>query len=271
MKKALFTILALSFLSTNCFADAQRFKYGRDWGYQPMIVNGETIFHTKNASGGDLNGVIQKRYAAMKPVLDRFGDKPIKVLDVGANNGYFSFNIAADYPNSHCVMIDCSQRLGDLCMANTNLNNITCMNTYLRCGHITELRKRERFDVILALFVLYHSDNWAHWLAEMKQMCKYLIVEIPSLDDRINQRPSTKALIRHILQNEKHEVLGRIQRQDTLDYLVLIPGNSSAPSDQLGIKPSTFTYLNGIFPNPEYISGRTGGKDDRSIVGVNIR
>ena len=39
------------------------------------------------------------RYGMIKPVLDRL-DGPFSVLDVGAAQGYFSFRIAQEYPQS---------------------------------------------------------------------------------------------------------------------------------------------------------------------------
>nr|MBP9842208.1 methyltransferase domain-containing protein [Simkaniaceae bacterium] len=186
-----------------------RFQYGRDACYQPLIVNGKIILDSDNSSGG--NWIIFDRYQAIKTFLDRF-DRPLKVLDIGANSGFFSLKIAEDYPGSHCVMIDGSSRLADICMANTERNNILYLQKYFNIHDLRELVQRERFDVILCLHVLHHVDHWNLWLPELKKMGCYLVAEIPPLNDGINTFSHTRALTSHILTYEKYEELGRFPR-----------------------------------------------------------
>ncbi len=243
--RTLFFLLLSSLLCAE--NPAERFLYDKDWSYQPIIVNGEIVYHSNNASGGDW--IIFKRYAAIKNVLDGL-QGPLKILDIGANSGFFSLKIAEEYPHNNCIMIDGTSRLTDICIANTKRNNITYLKKYLSIHDLQYLAQKERFDVVLCLLVLHHVDNWSLWLTELKKMSRYIIIEMPPVDDVVNTAPNTRALTNYILANEDYEELGRFPRGPggPKDHLILIKGNSDESLNNTDIDPSTYFFLNGQFP-----------------------
>ena len=100
LMRSLFLLLTLSSI---LFADpaVERLKYGKDWSYQPIFFNGKEVLKSTNGSGGDQ--IIFDRYKAIKSILDKY-EHPIKVLDIGANNGFFSLQILEDY-EAVCVIV----------------------------------------------------------------------------------------------------------------------------------------------------------------------
>ena len=145
-----FLIFSLCFalLSADESSLLERISYDTDWLYQDILVNGKTIHKGQAQSCPD-------RFEALKPILDLY-DRPIKVLDLGANNGYFSLRIAGEY-SSTCVLVDTTDRLRDICSANTDLDNIIYLKERLDVQSLKDLNRREHFDVIIAFHVLHHK------------------------------------------------------------------------------------------------------------------
>jgi 2-polyprenyl-3-methyl-5-hydroxy-6-metoxy-1,4-benzoquinol methylase len=123
--------------------------------YQDIFINGQVI---KKGSRE-----CTKRYQAIKQALSKY-NRPITVLDIGASQGYFSFNIARDF-DATCVMIEVNYRdsdnitdqLLDLCKLNTDLDNIIFLEKRITADDLTMLGKCEHFDVVLCLNVVHHT------------------------------------------------------------------------------------------------------------------
>ncbi|MEI6532077.1 MAG: class I SAM-dependent methyltransferase [Chlamydiota bacterium] len=86
---------------------------------------------------------------------------PLKVLDIGANMGYFSFRLAERFPG-HFVMIESSnsttKRLLQLCLMNAN-PQISFLATRVNLAELEKILIAEQFDIILALSVIHHFDE----------------------------------------------------------------------------------------------------------------
>jgi len=65
--------------------------------YQDVIVNQDLLI-----SGTQ---ICEARYQMIRPILDTF-QKPFKVLEIGAAQGFFSFSLLRDYPLTSSVMIE---------------------------------------------------------------------------------------------------------------------------------------------------------------------
>ncbi|NGX53782.1 MAG: tRNA (mo5U34)-methyltransferase [Chlamydiae bacterium] len=230
----------------------KRLKYGRDWAYQSIIVNGDEIFKSINASGG--SWIIYDRYEAIKSVLKQY-NRPFTVLDLGANNGFFSIKIAEDF-DAVCVMIDGSERLTDICTLNTERNKIIHFQKHFNHAEIVELSKQEHFDVILALHVLHHVDNWRGWVDTLFQMGDNVIIETPSADDPINKFEHTKQLARYLTSLPNAVQIGAFPRHDKFDHMLWFCQNNNGFNQapfRLGIKPTSFFKFNGRFPTQSYV------------------
>lgn len=128
----------------------------------------------------------RERYEAIENYLSQVKG-PIKVLDIGANMGYFSFRLAERF-FGHFVMIENApstvKRLLQLCLMNAN-PQITFLATRVTFEGLKQLLQEEQFDVIIALSVIHHFDepfnDIVHLLASH---AKHVILEHASPDER---------------------------------------------------------------------------------------
>jgi SAM-dependent methyltransferase len=127
--------------------------------YQDLLVAGESY-----RVGTDL---CESRYELIKPVLD-LADGAFSVLDLGAAQGYFSFRIAREYPESACVMAEADDTsyyahhgamLRELRLMNGDLPNVVHLDKRLDEEDLTYLAGAEHFDVVLALLVVHLMED----------------------------------------------------------------------------------------------------------------
>lgn len=250
----IYILLLFSFFVTHsCFgmhSAEKRLKYGRDWMYQPILINGVEVLKSSNASGG--SQIIYDRYRAIQQVLNLY-QKPFKVLDLGANNGFFGFKIAEDY-EAMCVLVDGTERLTDICILNTDYNKVIHLKKMFNKNDIAMLSQREHFDVVLALLVLHHVDDWKAWAEALFKLADNVIIEFPNVDDPINQTEQTKQLARFLISLPSGVTIGSFPRGNSYDRMIWFCQNSNFQSpSKLGIDPSTFTLFNGSFPSKSYV------------------
>ena len=114
-------------------------------GYQPQWINGREVgVGLRDCSG---------RYRAIKNHLP---SGPLRVLDIGAYNGYFCRRLVDDF-DAQCVAVDNAPELEPY-------RNVSVMS-----GHVTpmQIRVPGGFNVVLCLSVLHHWPNWADYLSAM--------------------------------------------------------------------------------------------------------
>lgn len=186
-------LLLLLFVSCSLFSSEhpllKRLAYDSDWFYQDILINGQTIHHGTTQSCPD-------RYEAIRPILDQY-ERPITVLDLGANNGYFSLRVAKEYP-SVCVMVDTTDRLKEICAANTALDNLIYLKKRFDVEALKDLNKREHFDVIIAFHVLHHAGrdgSWKEFCAELFKLGDNIIIETPPKNDTFAEGNPTIGLL----------------------------------------------------------------------------
>jgi GR25 family glycosyltransferase involved in LPS biosynthesis len=150
--------------------------------YQDLIIGGDTY-----RIGTDL---CECRYELIRPVLNLHG-RAFSVLDVGAAQGYFSFRIAREYPQSVCVMAESDDTsyyahhgsmLKDLCLLNGPPPNVVHLDARLDLADLNHLRDAEQFDVVLALLVVHLMDETLRAqiaiLHALMSLGEHLIVEV---------------------------------------------------------------------------------------------
>ena len=98
-----------------------------------------------------------QRYSIIQSLLDQY-TRPITVLDLGANQGYYSLRIAHDY-NAVCVMVEANTHLLDICKTHNELTNLILLNTTFTPAELQRLSDCEDFDVVLALNLLDTPDH----------------------------------------------------------------------------------------------------------------
>lgn len=106
------------------------------------------------------------RYELIRPILDQF-EGPFSVLDIGAAQGYFSFRIAREYPQSTCVMIEDNDStyytnhgdiLSYLYRLNSDLGNIHYLKTRIGIKNLIHIKEQNSFDLIIAFLVMHLMD-----------------------------------------------------------------------------------------------------------------
>lgn len=143
--------------------------------YQDIWFKGRPI-----VSGGR---ECQQRYHAIEKFIKKF-KRPISVLDIGANMGYFSLRLMERFQGSF-TMIEGDEFTANvllrLCKLNRNPGAIL-LKRRLSLSDIVSLAESTHFDVVFALSVIHHFDEpYQQVLEALTRLGSYLIFEPPSL------------------------------------------------------------------------------------------
>jgi hypothetical protein len=98
------------------------------------------------------------RYQCIKNYFRKFKGQVLKILDFGANNGYFSFRLAEDFPEFELYLVEYNPLVKQLIELN-QLENVQLIYGYFDEEGFIELIKNNDFDFHLMLSVLHHFDN----------------------------------------------------------------------------------------------------------------
>lgn len=202
----------------------------RYFPYQDIMINNEVIF---KGVGPDC----PSRYEAIKAALAEY-KRPIKVLDIGASNGYFSLRLAKDF-EATCVMADLSDRLANICKFNTEVRNLIYLKRALSLEDLQLLAKHEHFDVVLALNVLHHMSPWKEITDVIFELGDTVIIETPPFNDkRAEKEPSIPFIEKYLLSRQDGEVITETPRAapNNFDHIVV---SLNAEDDVLSKKEFT--------------------------------
>jgi len=251
------TLLCCASLFSNPNSLLEQLSYDSDWFYQDIVVNGKTI-HKGSAQS------CQDRFEAIKPILDLY-DRPITVLEIGANNGYFSLRIAKEYPST-CVMVDTTDRLRDICAANTDLDNIIYLKKRMNVDSLKDLNSREHFDLIIAFHVLHHAGRdgtWKEFCEELFKLGDNIIIETPPKNDTFAQEnPTIGYLVDYLTTLPSAQAIASFPRHQPHmeDHMLWFCFKSKSENASLytedkgrGISFLTFRNHHGRFPLKETI------------------
>lgn len=157
--------------------------------YQDVLVKGHVL----------KKGVrhCESRYQAIRQLCQRY-KRPITVLDIGANLGYFTFKLAQEFPGTF-VMIegakDEQNYLLNLCKLNNN-HKVVLLPKRVNVNDLKELAATEHFDITLALSVIHHfAEPMDEVYRTMTTLGDYLVSEIPAPNEkacnqhRVNKEP----------------------------------------------------------------------------------
>jgi SAM-dependent methyltransferase len=126
---------------------------------------------------------IAQRYALIKPTLERY-KRPFTVLDLGAFEGAFAFQIARDFPQSTVIAIEQDDLIvGEAKKA--NLPNVIVLQRKMSAEDIVSLSRCEHFDVVLCLNFLHHmGDQWLTVFDALRECSSSLFVQTPYPQDK---------------------------------------------------------------------------------------
>jgi SAM-dependent methyltransferase len=147
--------------------------------YQDILINNQVYIKGKRDC--------ENRYKVMKKFFDKC-ERNFTVLDIGANFGYYSLKIANDFTKSYVVMIQQpgveSKLLNEILKANSSINNRTCLlELKMNSDNMKKLQECEHFDYIICNNILHHVSDYKKVYNSLKEMCKYLIIETPPVND----------------------------------------------------------------------------------------
>ena len=133
--------------------------------YQDIWIKGRVIKKGKREC--------ENRYNKIK--------KPFTVLDIGANYGYFSFRIAEDF-DAKVTMIESNKMIKKIVKQNNN-DNVKLINQHVSVEDLKNIIKKENFDVILALSILHHFENYEEVIDTIFEASKLTFIEASSLEE----------------------------------------------------------------------------------------
>jgi hypothetical protein len=169
--------------------------------YQDVWINGNVIE----------KGVREcaPRYEVIKNILERF-ERPITVLDLGANFGYYSFRIAEDF-DACCVMIEHPRagKLVRLCDRQFS-DRLIVLDRRVTIAEVKELSRCEYFDVVLALNIIHHIGPGCQ--KAIRHLGQIVIVETPSAKDSGACKQGNLKPIQDYWHQQSKVVLGRFSR-----------------------------------------------------------
>lgn len=264
----LFSIVSLSLISASSSLSREEILHQlsqeRYFPYQDVIINNEVF---AIGVGPDC----ASRYEAIKGILEKY-KRPIKVLDLGASNGYFSLKIAHDF-DALCVMVDVSNRLCDICKFNDKISGIVYLKRALSLEDLTVLNQLEHFDVVLALNVVHHMSPYKEILDLIFELGDTVIIETPPANDaRTEKNPDVPLIEKYLLEKQNGKVIALTPRAEannfeeittllnTEHYLakkeytpdayakMFCFENEVVSKEKPSFKLETYYLLNGVFP-----------------------
>jgi hypothetical protein len=165
-------------------------------GHGPRVVNYQDIwFKGKAILRGGRH--CEFRYFAIENYLKKF-KRPISVLDIGANMGYFSWRLMEKFQGTF-TMVEGDAYTGKVLKRLCKLNNnpqAALLSRRFCLQDLKDLAESEHFDVVIALSVIHHFDEpYQEVLEALTRLGSCLIFEPPSVDeytlnqDRIVKEP----------------------------------------------------------------------------------
>lgn len=140
--------------------------------YQPTWIGG------RETTAGDRS--CADRYAVIASIVDAYRRR-LTVWDLGANRGYFGIRLAESY-GCVSVMADARPLLPSVCSEN-GLSTTIAMTHHFSAQDLRELAASEHADVVLALNVLHHFDDWQDALVSVCELGEDVLIETPGRGD----------------------------------------------------------------------------------------
>lgn len=146
--------------------------------YQPIPLPGYE--ETYKFAG---RSCIDRIYFIREQIKKRFGDKKLKILDIGSNTGFFVFELSKDGHN--VTGLDTNKDFVERCnFLNSNWN----FDNKPRFIHGTITTKNinehhlEQYDLILSFSVFHHFKDLVEFMYRFSNIAKYAFIEIDGDD-----------------------------------------------------------------------------------------
>lgn len=214
--------------------------------YQDRYIGGRVV------SSGTRD--CEDRYAAIAAALSSC-QRPFTLLDIGANQGYFSFRLAAEL-GAICIMVEKQDDLLHNCLADGG-DGLILLKRRITARELVWLERNEHFDVVLCLNVIHHF-GW-RWRSATRAIFKLgddLFIENPPNDDSGSRGRLVRRPINRYLDAIPHDVVCKSDRRRDRAISSVVRHYASPATDTVenrsrasGISLATFAKLGGSYPN----------------------
>ena len=122
----------------------------------------------------------ETRWKFIEKEIKKRYNRPVTVLDIGANFGYFSFRIQEILPGSVAILIESkyARHLVELCKK-LDADNTIVLDKHINTEELIKLAKCEHFDIVLGLNVLHHIGDVEQSFPAIEKLGDTIIVETP--------------------------------------------------------------------------------------------
>ncbi|MDN3504654.1 MAG: hypothetical protein P0S95_03660 [Rhabdochlamydiaceae bacterium] len=174
-------LLLFVWIFFSSFHDITQYGYEQ---LQPILINNVLVKPATSDSG-----LCEMKYCAVKTYLDRF-ERPFTMIDLGANQGYYSLRAAYDFNESVFVMTEGTQidqpmlkkQLLSICHDNDQFDNLILLTEPLNSDNLRHLGECEHFDVILAFSIFdQFKDNWKSALESILSLGSLTFIDVPKI------------------------------------------------------------------------------------------
>lgn len=126
----------------------------------------------------------EPRWKLIEKEIKKKYNRPVTVLDIGANFGYFSFRIQEILPGSVVTLIESkhAKRLVELC-EKLDADYTIVLDKLINTEELLNLAKCEHFDIVLGLNVLHHIGDVEQSFSAIEQLGDTVIIETPHPND----------------------------------------------------------------------------------------
>ncbi len=223
----------------------------RDKIYQDRYIRGQVV------TAGTRECL--DRYTAIAEALGE-REQPFSLLDIGANQGYFSFRLAAER-GALCVMVEKQDDLLRNCLADGG-NNLILLKHRITTRELVWLSREEHFDVALCLNVIHHFGwRWRRATRAIFDLANDVFIENPPDEDTGSRGRLVRRPINRYLDSLPHEVICQSDRRRDRPISSAIRRYASPAVDAdrqhsriRGIGLATFARLGGSYPDRGKIS-----------------
>lgn len=218
----------------------------RDKIYQDRYIRGQVV----SAGTRDCHD----RYAAIATALSS-REQPFTVLDIGANQGYFSFRLAAER-GAVCVMVEKQDDLLRNCLDDGG-DSLILLKCQITARELVWLSREEHFDVVLCLNVIHHFGwRWRSATRAIFDLADDLFIENPPDDDSGSRGRLVRRPINRHLDSLPHEVVCESDRRRDRPissvvrrYTSPAAGAANDHTRTQGVGLTTFAKLGGSYPD----------------------
>lgn len=155
-------------------------KYSNLEQYQDIIVDGTVV------SSGVKS--CEQRMNAVRMVASTW-KRPITILDIGANLGFFTINLAKEF---NCTVVAIEGVYGDWIkevLEANGLANVLLLNKVFTLDDLRTLAEVEHFDLVLAMSVIHHFDGeYEEILSVINSLGDISLIELATEDLACGQK-----------------------------------------------------------------------------------